>query len=210
MSDNIIFKASKNKLTAIFYGREKDFNKVKNSFCSKLNQVGYDSFESGKLSLEIKGHYLSSEQKKKLMDIFYDRKDSLDSDAVPEKASDLKENDVDKSEIKNQDMKSFVYKNSLRSGQFIKYDGNVIIVGDVNPGAEVIATGNIIVMGKIRGTVHAGVNGNKDCLITALGVSKVQVRIANIISCITDNKIIDQATHIYVYDDKLYISPLTK
>ena len=210
MANDIILKASKNKLTAVFYGKEKDFNKVKNNFCNKLNQVGYDSFESGRLSLEIKGHYLSSEQKKKLMDIFYGKKENLDSDTMPEKANDLIENDVDKSEIKNQDMKSFVYKNSLRSGQFIKYDGNVIIIGDVNSGAEVIATGNIIVMGKIRGTVHAGVNGNKDCLITALGISKVQVRIANIISCITDNKIIDQATHIYVHDDKLYISPLTK
>lgn len=67
---------------------------------------------------------------------------------------------------------------TLRSGQSIHYDGNVVILGDVNPGAEVIATGSIIVMGVLRGVVHAGAGGDKEATVTALRLQPTQLRIA--------------------------------
>lgn len=105
-------------------------------------------------------------------------------------------------------MESIFQKNSLRSGQFIHYKGNVILIGDVNPGAEIIAGGNIIVMGTIKGLVHAGCYGDKNCIIAALGMLPVQLRIANIITCMPDNEIINKPSHAYIKDEKLYISPL--
>ena len=104
--------------------------------------------------------------------------------------------------------KSVLYKNSLRSGQFVHYDGTVIILGDVNPGAEIVCSENIIVLGKIKGLVHAGRNGNKESIIAALGIYKTQIRIADIMSCIPDDNIVNVPSYAYVNDSKLYISPL--
>ncbi len=67
---------------------------------------------------------------------------------------------------------------TLRSGQSINSDGNVVVLGDVNPGAEVSAVGHIVVMGALRGVVHAGSTGNENATITALELVPTQLRIA--------------------------------
>nr|WP_242848758.1 septum site-determining protein MinC [Syntrophomonas palmitatica] len=67
----------------------------------------------------------------------------------------------------------------LRSGQKIFTEGNLVILGDVNPGAEVVAGGNILVMGSLRGMVHAGAFGDEKALISAYRFNPTQVRIAN-------------------------------
>lgn len=66
---------------------------------------------------------------------------------------------------------------TLRSGQSIRYAGHVVIVGDVNPGAEVIAEGDIVVWGRLRGIVHAGAAGDETRCICALTFSPTQLRI---------------------------------
>jgi len=77
---------------------------------------------------------------------------------------------------------AIVIKRTLRSGQSISYNGDVVIVGDVNAGAEVIAEGDIIIIGTLRGVVHAGAMGNREAIIYALEFSPTQVRIADIIA----------------------------
>ena len=57
------------------------------------------------------------------------------------------------------------HKGSLRSGQRIEFEGSIVIIGDVNAGAEVVAGENIIVLGTLRGLAHAGAKGNKDAVI---------------------------------------------
>lgn len=74
---------------------------------------------------------------------------------------------------------TMLYENSLRSGQNISFDGNVVILGDVNAGAEIVAGGHILVMGALRGLVHAGAGGDEDATITALTFAPTQVRIAS-------------------------------
>lgn len=66
----------------------------------------------------------------------------------------------------------------LRSGQRVSYAGNVVVLGDVNPGAEIIATGHIMVMGTLRGLAHAGSKGDERAIVTALKLSPTQLRIA--------------------------------
>ncbi len=73
------------------------------------------------------------------------------------------------------------HKGSLRSGQKIEYEGSLVIIGDVNPGAEVIAGENIIVVGELRGLAHAGAKGNRDAVIEAVTISARQIRIADIV-----------------------------
>lgn len=73
---------------------------------------------------------------------------------------------------------------TLRSGVRIEYPGHVVVLGDVNPGAEIVAEGNVIVWGRVRGMVHAGSKGNRDALICALDLSATQLRIADEVSAV--------------------------
>lgn len=67
----------------------------------------------------------------------------------------------------------------LRSGQKFFTRGNIVILGDINPGAEVIAGGNILVMGALRGMAHAGALGDENSVVAAFRLNPTQLRIAN-------------------------------
>src|SRR5512134_3007396 len=71
---------------------------------------------------------------------------------------------------------------TLRSGTRIEFAGHVVILGDVNPGAEIVAEGNVIIWGRLRGMVHAGAKGKRDAVICALDLSPTQLRIADEVS----------------------------
>ena len=73
-------------------------------------------------------------------------------------------------------------KRTLRSGQKVNYVGNVIVVGDVNPGAEVVAGGDIIILGALRGVAHSGATGNDASSVFALRLQPTQLRIASFIA----------------------------
>lgn len=96
----------------------------------------------------------------------------------------FKSSDTDKKEVKriNERKSMKVINKTLRSGQKVEYDGDVVILGDVNPDAYVIASGNIIVMGSLRGFVHAGANGDESRVVMALKLLPQQVRIASFIT----------------------------
>ena len=76
-------------------------------------------------------------------------------------------------------MPTLLIQRTLRSGQNISYDGNVVVLGDVNPGAEIIASGHILIMGVLRGLVHAGATGDDSATVTALSLNPTQVRISS-------------------------------
>lgn len=84
-----------------------------------------------------------------------------------------------KKEIESSETK--FYKSSLRSGQSIEFEGSVVVLGDVNYGAEIIAEDNIVVLGVLRGMAHAGAKGNEDAIIAAHRIDSLQIRIASII-----------------------------
>jgi septum site-determining protein MinC len=75
---------------------------------------------------------------------------------------------------------------TLRSGVRIEFSGHVVVLGDVNPGAEIIAEGNVVVWGRVRGVVHAGSKGNREAVICALDLSASQLRIADEVSAILE------------------------
>ncbi|WP_457640970.1 septum site-determining protein MinC [Persephonella sp.] len=72
-----------------------------------------------------------------------------------------------------------IINKTLRSGQRVEYDGDILIIGDVNPDAYVVASGNVIVMGTLRGVVHAGANGDETAIVMALKLKPQQLRIAS-------------------------------
>ena len=98
------------------------------------------------------------------------------------------------------------HRGSLRSGQKMEVDGSIVILGDVNSGAEVIASDNIVVLGTLRGLAHAGAKGNKQAIIGAGALDAVQIRIANIVKEIDrDEEPLHQQVCVYVAENEIII-----
>ena len=98
---------------------------------------------------------------------------------------------------------------TIRSGQVIEYDGNIIIIGDVNPGALVKAKGNIIILGTLRGVAHAGVDGNEEAIVAAYNLQPTQLRIANIIGRRPDGEVVTSGLPevAKIHDGEVFIEP---
>lgn len=103
--------------------------------------------------------------------------------------------------------KTMFHRTSLRSGQKVEFEGSIVVLGDVNFGAEVIAGENIVVLGYLRGLAHAGAKGNKEAIISAGAIEASQLRISNIIKeCDRDmlwSEIIK--TNAYVNEDDVIV-----
>lgn len=98
------------------------------------------------------------------------------------------------------------HRGSLRSGQKLETEGSLVIIGDVNSGAEVVASDNIIVLGNLRGLAHAGAKGNKQAIIAAGLLDTVQIRISNIVREIDrDEEPMHKQAYVYVHDNKIII-----
>ena len=72
------------------------------------------------------------------------------------------------------------YKGTVRAGQILETDSSVIILGDINPGAQVISSGNIVILGTLYGEAHAGSDGNSSCFIVALDMKPSKIRIGTL------------------------------
>ncbi len=77
---------------------------------------------------------------------------------------------------------------TLRGGQALHHNGNIVVVGDVNPGAELVATGDILVFGRLAGIAHAGARGDEGARIYAIDLAATQLRIATFIATEGDGK----------------------
>lgn len=89
------------------------------------------------------------------------------------------EREVDSEEARQE---AVYLRRTLRSGRSVRHPGHVIVVGDVNAGAEVVADGDVVVWGHLRGTVHAGAGGDAEAVVCALDLSPTQLRIADLIA----------------------------
>ena len=98
-----------------------------------------------------------------------------------------------------------LFRGSLRSGQKLEFEGSLVIIGDVNSGAEVIASDNIIIVGTLRGLAHAGAKGNKMAIIAANSIEGPQLRIANVVKEIEKADIETQKQYAYVEEDKIIL-----
>ena len=92
--------------------------------------------------------------------------------AFPERSMPLSEPSVGGEE-------ALFVRRTLRSGFKLQYPGPVVVLGDVNPGAEIIAGGDIIIWGRLKGMVHAGAQGDENAVVCALELAPTQLRIAD-------------------------------
>lgn len=87
-----------------------------------------------------------------------------------------KENDTSSSRY--YDTPSLFIDYTVRSGQRIECEGDIVVMGDVNPGGEIIAGGNIVVFGKLKGLAHAGCSGRSDVRVAAIYMYPKQLRLS--------------------------------
>ncbi|HAN86199.1 MAG TPA: septum site-determining protein MinC [Firmicutes bacterium] len=106
---------------------------------------------------------------------------------------------------------TILVRRTLRSGQAVSFDGNVVVMGDVNPGSEVLATGDIVVFGSLRGIAHAGSAGKADACVVALRLVPTQLRIADKITRAPDDETqMPQGPEVaYLREGSIVIEPWT-
>ena len=115
---------------------------------------------------------------------------------VPDKIEEEKEENIenlfDQETVSRTERHTLYIKQTLRSGQKIEHDGNIIIIGDCNAGSEIIATGDIIVWGVLCGVAHAGSKGDDKACIRAFKINAIQLRIADYLARKPDQFDIDR------------------
>ncbi len=104
------------------------------------------------------------------------------------------------------------FKGNLRSGQVMEFETSIVILGDVNVGAQVVSTGNVIVLGKLNGTVYAGASGKEDAFIVATKMNPIQIRISDVIARTPDEK--ETPSNVpqiaYLRDGAIYMDDLSR
>lgn len=102
----------------------------------------------------------------------YEQREELADIIVPEQ-------EYTKEDIELEEFPTKYIKQTIRSGQVINYEGNIVIIGDCHPGSEITALGDITVWGILSGIAHAGSGGNQKARVRALKMNAIQLRIAN-------------------------------
>jgi septum site-determining protein MinC len=96
---------------------------------------------------------------------------------------------------------------TLRGGQALHHIGNIVVVGDVNPGAELVATGDVVVFGRLAGVAHAGAQGENTARVFALDLDATQLRIATFIAADSGTKRTPRPEAALVRDGRIAVVP---
>ena len=157
----------------ISFAPEADFSRICKELQNHVQQAS-NFFAGVDLYIDIENCQFSLQQMRKIMNILekYNQVENIFFSRAIESSS----------ENVPQSRDTILVKRTIRSGQKIKYPTNIVILGDANPGSEIVAAGNIIVIGKLRGVVHAGAGGYREAEVVALMLAPTQLRIADLIS----------------------------
>ncbi len=179
MKENSIIFKGKNNGIQIILDNKMSFNELKTAFENKIKSAK-NFFKDADLSISFKGREINELEEKELIDII--------SKNTSINVSFLNNNELKTSEKVFNALKNITvfHKGSIRNGQSLKDNGSIVIIGDVNPGGEIIARGNIIILGSLKGIAHAGCDGNADCFIAAFNLCPMQLRIADFITYFSD------------------------
>lgn len=159
-----------------------EFSEVYNEVCNKFNESA-NYFKNASLIIGFEGRELSEEEESKLIDGI-----NLNSDVnILCVIGDDKEKDEHYIRLKrrfdpaNNYKDKMFHKGSVRTHERLESEESIIILGDINPGGVVTSRGNIIIIGTLYGTAHAGVNGNTDAFVVSLDMKTCRIGIADTI-----------------------------
>ncbi|MFE8696875.1 septum site-determining protein MinC [Cytobacillus sp. FJAT-53684] len=173
---NVTIKGTKDGLT-LHLDDSCSYEDLKKELDHKLSESSR-SREDRLISVHVQvgNRYLTDEQEEELKDLVRQKKnlvvDSISSNVITKEEAEKikKENEI------------ISVAKIIRSGQVLQVPGDLLLVGDVNPGGTVIAGGNIFIMGALKGIAHAGFYGDKEAIVTASTMKPSQIRISD---CIT-------------------------
>lgn len=214
---HISFKGTVNGLTIIL--REEDsIDSILNELEAKVKSAG-KFFKGATLSVLYRGKKLIKQDEESIFELLSKKSGanilSLNEDVNESVTETSVQYQPPKMNIKDNYFKGIdqgptkFHRGTVRSGQLVSYAGNIVIIGDVNPGGEVVANGNVVVLGTLKGMVHAGADGNKDSIIYALNLNPMQLRIAEVIARAPDEDGSISGINpeiAYVKDEKVFIT----
>lgn len=164
------------------------FDEAKDAIKEKFESSS-DFFGSNSVALAFEGKKLTDDEKYEIVDLITDISD-LNIVCITENDPKVEER-MNKSlnETLSQ-MKANTgqfYKGNLRGGQTIEFESSVVVLGDVNVGAQVVSKGNIVILGSLFGNAIAGAGGKENSFVAALNMQPTQIRIADVIARSSDN-----------------------
>jgi septum site-determining protein MinC len=196
MREDIVFKGNKGGLELVIK-ESVDFTAILEQLKEKLESAAHFFTGNAGIKVVAGSNSLTGDERHQLINLLagyglalYDQPEApvLSTESLTEGAS------VQDSEIpveyrqEPEGGQTLIVSRMLRGGQRVVFSGSVIVMGDVNPGAEIIAGGNITVQGTCRGLAHAGAKGDQMATITADKLIAGQLRIAGIIARAPDNQ----------------------
>ncbi|MDD4360704.1 MAG: septum site-determining protein MinC [Syntrophaceticus sp.] len=211
MDDLICFKGTRNGVTLILNDAETDFQKIIDHLKQKMSHLNF--FKGAVVNIDIGQRKplspaeldsleeILSSNNIKINDVVLNSKKPSPSSRLPEQSVQHEKGDT------------LLISKTVRSGQRLAYLGNIMLIGDVHVGGEVIAQGNVIVWGSIKGTVHAGSQGNDNAFIIALQLDPTQLRIGKYIGCAPDQGSPDLPKRpeiAYIKNNKIIIADYNK
>ena len=187
-NDGIVIKGNKEGInTQIDISKFADFEDMLMNLIKKLSK-GKHFYKGTTLILKIDLKAITQKNVQTLKEVLLNQIEL--KDIVLE---DIEKN-IEKDEEKDKKVFSGVYegktrfiRKAVRGGQCINYPGNIVIIGDVNSGAEVSAAGNVIVLGTLKGKVSAGTNGNTKAFIAAFSLQPELLKIAKCMAMCPDD-----------------------
>jgi septum site-determining protein MinC len=175
-------------------------------------------FKNAKMAVSFEGRELTKEEENEIIYTIQDTASIhilcvVDNDEEKEKYF---KDAVDQKVSENATHDGQFYKGTLRSGQILEAETSIIILGDVNPGAQVVSKGNVIVLGSCKGTISAGAAGNTKSFVAALLMRPLQIRIGDFVARSTskntkDNRDFEIDPKIaFIRDGHIFMRPITK
>lgn len=215
MHENCVLFKGKRDGIVILLSEDVDFATIIEHLKKKVVDA-QKFFHGAKMSIMFKGRILSELELQELLliiseetklDISFIHEDENSSESPRSSTEERKPSEY----TRFQNTMTKFYKGTVRSGQCIEFSGSIIVIGDINPGGEIVAEGNIIILGSLKGMVHAGCKGNSEAVVMALEMLPMQIRIGDIITRLPDQsraiKSIDPQIA-YVCDSRVYVEPL--
>ena len=189
MSNHVIIKGKNDRLV-IALDPDVSFLDICDILKTKILEAR-NFIGNSRMAIEFSGRALTNEEENILIGIITDNSNIVISYIFSKREDSNEEIDLEHLNPLIEEGKTHFYRGTLRSGSKIESDGNIVVVGDVNPSSIIKARGNVIVLGHLNGTVYAGLGGDDRAFIGAVHFNPIQLTIG--MKTITDiqNEILD-------------------
>lgn len=175
MSNHVIIKGKNDRLV-IALNPDIDFLDICDILKTKILEAK-NFIGNSRMAIEFSGRALTNEEENKLIGIITENSNIVISYIFSKRTDSEEEMDLENINPLIEEGKTHFFRGTLRSGSKIESDGNVVVLGDINPSSIIKARGNVIVLGHLNGTVYAGLGGDDRAFIGAIYFNPIQLTI---------------------------------